>query len=93
MVSFTRNGLKRIINIPPAKLDNEPCKESPIAKPAAPRMVIKEEVSIPNFEIKVTKSKSRIAQSKLSAKNLDKVGSTSRLIIVFLTKRLTNRIA
>ena len=47
-----------------------------------------EEVSMPNLEMKVMKSKKRNIQSKLSAKKVDNVGSNSRLIIILLTKRL-----
>ena len=82
-----------LINTPPAKLDNEPCNDKPTAKPIAPRIATKEEVSIPSLEIKVTKSKKRIVQSKLSAKKTDNVASNPLLNIIFLTKRLISRIA
>ena len=93
MESPTLKGLNSIIKTPPAKFDSEPCKDKPTAKPTAPRMATNEEVSIPSLEIKVMKSKKRIAQSKLSAKKADNVGSNSRLTIILLTKRLISRIA
>ena len=45
------------------------------------------------LEIKVTNNKSLEDQSKLSAKNLDKVGSNSLFSMIFLAKRLIIRIA
>ena len=44
-------GLKIIIKAPPAKLDKDPCKAKPTAKPAAPTMAANEVVATPNLEI------------------------------------------
>jgi hypothetical protein len=46
---------------------------------------------MPSFEMKLTKTNTRNTQSNMSAKNLDKVGSNSLLIMMFLTMRLMNR--
>ena len=42
-------GLKIIIKTPPAKLPREPCKASPIAKPAAASTAAKEVVPMPTL--------------------------------------------
>ena len=93
MVSPTRNGLNKMISIPPAKLDSDPCNERPTAKPAAPSMATKEELSMPSFEITVTNNNTRKAQSKISARNFESVGSKLFLTITFLTIRLVIFIA
>lgn len=85
MVSPTLKGLNNMMSMPPAKLDNEPCSESPMAKPAAPNTATKEELSMPSLEITVTKSSTRSAQSKMSARNFESVGSKLFLSITFLT--------
>lgn len=90
--SPTLNGLKRIINMPPAKLDKDPCRDKPTAKPMAPKIATNEEVSIPSLEIKVTNNNTLSTQSKISARNLEIVGSTSLLIIIFLINLLINLI-
>ena len=93
IVSPTLNGLNNIISIPPAKFERDPCKDNPTAKPAAPRIATKEEVSIPNLDIKVTNSNTRKTQINISAKNLDKVGSKFLFIIIFFANLLIKRIA
>ena len=85
MVSPTRKGLNNMMSMPPAKLDNEPCSESPMAKPAAPNTATNDELSMPSLEITVTKSSTRSAQSKMSARNFESVGSKLFLSITFLT--------
>src|SRR3990167_500681 len=84
MVSPTRNGLNNIIKIPPAKLDNEPCKDNPTAKPAATKIATKEEVSTPNFEITVMKSMILKVQKIIFPKKFVNVISTFLLVIIFL---------
>ena len=62
MVSPTLKGLNKIIKIPPAKLERDPCKDKPTANPAAPNMATKEDVSMPNLEITVTNNTIRNVQ-------------------------------
>jgi hypothetical protein len=75
--------LNKIIKIPPAKLESEPCKDKPIAKPAAPRTATKEDVSIPSLEITVTKSKMRSVQKMRFPIKVESVTSTLRFTIIF----------
>ncbi|MNG22912.1 hypothetical protein D3C84_1074550 [compost metagenome] len=87
------NGLKRIISIPPAKFESEPCNDKPTAKPIAPKIATNDEVGTPRFEITVTNNKIRKAHSNMSARNLDKVGSKFLLIIMFLMILFVNLMA
>ena len=88
MASPTLNGLNKIINIPPAKFDSEPCNDKPIAKPAAPKIATNDEVSIPSFEMNETSNKTFKTQFKISSKNFDNVASISRATIIFREKFL-----
>ena len=76
-------GFIKIIKIPPAKLESEPCKDKPIAKPAAPNIATKEVVGIPNFEITVIKTRMRKDQKIKFPIKVESVISTSRRIIIF----------
>jgi hypothetical protein len=58
----TLNGLKIMISIPPAKLERS-LEETVLSSPIAPSMA--EEVSIPNFEMKVNNK----TQSRTSPEN------------------------
>ena len=86
------NGLKRIIKIPPAKFESDPCSDKPMAKLQAPRMVTNDVVSIPNLETTITNSNIFSSQFKISAKKFDKVGSNSLLNIILWARVLMNLI-
>lgn len=81
------------MSIPPAKLDSEPCNDKPTASPIAPRIATNEEVPMPSLSIKVTNNNTLKTQSKISARNLLRVGSRFLLIIIFRISLLIIRIA
>ena len=68
ITSPTLNGLKSIISTPPAKFAMLPCNARPTAKPAAPRMAMKDVICTPTMEI--TEMKSALIESFIS--ELDK---------------------
>ena len=84
MKSPILNGLNKMIKIPPAKFESEPCNDKPIAKPAAPKIATNDEVSIPSFDITVTKRSILRVQKMRLPINVDNVTSTFRFIMIFL---------
>ena len=83
MASPSLKGLKSIINIPPAKLDSDPCNDKPIASPAAPKIATNEDDSTPSLVTTATNKSIFNPQNKISDKNSIKVGSIPRFIIIF----------
>ena len=84
ITSSILKGLNKIISIPPAKFESDPCKANPIAKPAAPNIATNDDVSIPNLAITVIKSKIRNAQKTRLPKKFARVISIFLLIITLL---------